>query len=71
VLAREAPGLQSSALSTRLPTRQQARSVFVVTSFSNQPALQALRNREIGALRATRRQVSYHSYPGVRVWWFK
>jgi hypothetical protein len=70
-ITRYAPTLKASPLTTRLPTRQRARSVFVVTSFSNQPPLLALRNREMGALRATRHQVSYHSYPGVRVWWFR
>jgi mannosyltransferase len=71
VAAREAPGLRASPLTTKLPTRAQASSVFVITSFSNSPRLLALLNREIGALRATRHLVSFHSYPGVDVWWFR
>ena len=66
-----APGLNGSKLTTRLPTRAQSRSVFVITSFSNQPALKALLNRDIGALRATRHLVSHRHYPGITVWWFR
>jgi mannosyltransferase len=71
VAAREAPGLRASPLTRTLPTRAHASSVFVITSFSNSPRLLALLNREIGALRATRHLVSFHSYPGVDVWWFR
>jgi hypothetical protein len=45
--------------------------VFVITSFENSPRLLALRDRELGALRATRHLVSHQSYPGVEVWWFR
>ena len=71
VIRRYAPGLHASALSTTLPTRARASGVFVISSFSNSPRLLALRNREIGALRATRHLVSYHHYPGVDVWRFR
>lgn len=71
VLERDAPGLHAAALSKRLPTRRQAHSVFVVASFANQPALTQRLNRELGALRATRRLVHFRRYPGVRVWWFR
>jgi hypothetical protein len=71
VLGRDAPGIHAAALSKRLPTRSKARSVFVITSFANQPALAQLLNREIGALRATRHLVHFRRYPGVRVWWFR
>lgn len=71
VLARDANGLRTRALSTRLPTRAQARSILLITSFTGRPSVRALLNRELGALRATRRLVSYHSYPGVEVWWFR
>jgi hypothetical protein len=71
VLARDAPGLRASPLRRHLPTRRQADSVFVITSFSNSPSLLRLRNREIGALRATRHLVSHRNYPGVQVWWFR
>ncbi|MBV8710457.1 MAG: hypothetical protein JOY56_01670, partial [Solirubrobacterales bacterium] len=71
VVSRYAPGLHASPLTTRLPTRTQAGSVFVITSFANSPRLQALLNREIGALRATRYLVSYHTYAGVKVWRFR
>jgi hypothetical protein len=71
VFRRMAPGLRAAPLTTRLPTRDQARSVFVLTSFANQPRLLALRNRQIGALRATRHLVSHHTYPGIQVWWFR
>ncbi|MBV8946593.1 MAG: glycosyltransferase family 39 protein [Solirubrobacterales bacterium] len=71
VVSRYAPGLHASPLTTRLPTRTQAGSVFVITSFANSPRLQALLNREIGALRATRHLVSYHTYAGVKVWRFR
>jgi uncharacterized membrane protein len=71
VVSRVAPRLRTVALSKRLPTRSRASSVFVVTSFANQPPLQQLLNREIGALRATRRLVRFRRYPGVNVWWFR
>ena len=71
VVSRYAPRLRATPLTTRLPTREQADSVFVITSFANSPRLQGLLNREIGALRATRHLVSHHSYPGVHVWWFR
>ncbi|MBV8220734.1 MAG: glycosyltransferase family 39 protein [Solirubrobacterales bacterium] len=71
VVSRYGPRLHALPLSTHLPTRAQASSVFVITSFENSPRLIALRNREIGALRATRHLVSRHSYPGVEMWWFR
>jgi hypothetical protein len=71
VVSRYGPGLHARPLSTRLPTRAQASSVFVITSFENSPRLLALRNREIGALRATRHLVRHRSYPGAQVWWFR
>ena len=71
VVSRDGPRLHAVALSTRLPTRAQANSVFVVTSFEHSPRLTAMRNREIGALRATRHLVRRRSYPGVEVWWFR
>lgn len=71
VLAREAPDLHAARLTTLLPSRAQAQSVFVITSFENSARLLALQNREIGALRATRHLVSYRAYPGVNVWWFR
>jgi Dolichyl-phosphate-mannose-protein mannosyltransferase len=71
VFAHFAPGLHASQLTTHLPTRLQAGSVFVVASGANQGAPLELRYREIGALRATRKLVSYHRYPGVQVWWFR
>jgi Dolichyl-phosphate-mannose-protein mannosyltransferase len=71
VLGRDAPRLHAASLGTRLPTRSQARNVFVVTSFANQPALTQVLNRQIGALRATRHLVHFRRYPGVRVWWFR
>jgi Dolichyl-phosphate-mannose-protein mannosyltransferase len=71
VVSRYGPGLHAATLSTRLPTKAQASSVFVVTSFENSPRLTALRNREIGALRATRHLVRHSSYSGVEVWWFR
>lgn len=71
VVSRYAPGLHASPLTTRLPSRAQASSVFLITSFANSPRLQALLNRETGALRATRHLVSHHSYSGVNVWWFR
>jgi len=71
VVSRYAPAVRASPLTTRLPTRAQADGVFVITSFANSPRLQALLNREIGALRATRHLVSFHRYPGVNVWWFR
>ncbi len=71
VLERYAARLHASPLTIHLPARRRAGSVFVVTSFTNQPALVHLRDREIGALRATRHLVRYRTYPGVRVWWFR
>ncbi|MBV9414101.1 MAG: glycosyltransferase family 39 protein, partial [Solirubrobacterales bacterium] len=71
VVSRYAPGLRASPLTTELPTRAQAGSVFIVTSFAKSPRLQALLDREIGALHATRHQVSHHRFPGVNVWWFR
>jgi Dolichyl-phosphate-mannose-protein mannosyltransferase len=71
VLAHFAPGLHASRLTRHLPTRSQAGSVFVIASGADQGAPLALRFREIGALHATRKLVSYDSYPGVQVWWFR
>jgi 4-amino-4-deoxy-L-arabinose transferase-like glycosyltransferase len=66
---RDAPRLRTAALTRTLPTR--ASNVFVVTSFTGHGSLWRLRNREIGALRATRHLISRRSYPGVQVWWFR
>jgi hypothetical protein len=41
-----------------------------MTSFSGRPDLVALLNRDIGALRATRRLISHQTYPGIVVWHF-
>jgi hypothetical protein len=71
VVSRYGPRLHATALGTHVPARVQASSVFVVTSFEHSPRLLALRNREIGALRATRHLVRHRSYPGVEVWWFR
>jgi hypothetical protein len=66
---RDAPRLRTAALTRTLPT--QAANVFVVTSFTGHGSLWRLRNREIGALRATRHLISRRSYQGVQVWWFR
>jgi hypothetical protein len=71
VLARYGPRLNASPLSTQLPTRRQARAVFLVTSSANRPPFRHLLDREIGALRSTRRLVRYRRYPGISVWWFR
>ncbi len=71
VLRHDAPTLHAAPLTTRLPTRAQAGNVFVITSFTGQGALRRLLDRELGALRATRRLVRHRSYPGVQVWWFR
>jgi Dolichyl-phosphate-mannose-protein mannosyltransferase len=71
VIRRYAPGLHASALGRTLPTRAEAPGVVVISSFANDPAALAVRNRELGALRATRHLVSYRRYPGVDVWWFR
>ncbi|HET9720229.1 MAG TPA: glycosyltransferase family 39 protein, partial [Solirubrobacteraceae bacterium] len=63
--------LPHRALTRSLPGRAAASNVFVVTSFSGRGGLWQLRNREIGALRATRHLISHRSYPGVEVWWFR
>ncbi|MBV8432006.1 MAG: hypothetical protein JO244_12630, partial [Solirubrobacterales bacterium] len=70
VLTREAPGLHARLLGTALPTQLQARAVLLVTSFTGRPAVRALLNRDLGALRATRHLAGFHSYPGVEVWEF-
>jgi hypothetical protein len=71
VLRRDAPGLVSSGLATQLPTRAHAGNVFVIASFLGRPAVRALMNRDLGALRATRHLVRHRSYPGVAVWWYR
>ena len=71
VLDHYAPGLRASPLTTRLPTRRQARQVFVITSNADSGRPLELRFREIGALDATRSRVSFHSYPGVHVWRYR
>jgi len=71
VLARDAAGLRARPLGRRLPTRAQAREVVLLSSFTGRPSVRALLNRDLGALRATRRLVGYRSYPGVDVWWFR
>jgi uncharacterized membrane protein len=70
VLERDAPRLRAEVLGPRLPNGAQARSVLLITSFTGRPAVRALLNRDLGALRATRHLVAHHSYPGVEVWWF-
>jgi uncharacterized membrane protein len=62
------PELNARPLSRTLP---RSHDLFVVTSFANNPPALALRNREIGALRATRHLVGERRYPGVEVWWFR
>jgi hypothetical protein len=71
VVAHYAPTLDAAPLTTRLPTRRNARSVFVITSNADSGAPLALRYREIGALNATRSLVRHYSYPGVQVWWYR
>lgn len=71
VLRRLAPKLSARPLTRTLPTRAADHEVFVVTSFQNDPSALSLRNREIGALRATRHLVLERSYPDVRVWLFR
>ena len=71
VVSRYGPGLHALPLGRRLPSAAHASSVFIVTSFENSPRLLALRDREIGALRATRHLVSHRRYPGAEVWWFR
>ncbi|WP_249010339.1 glycosyltransferase family 39 protein [Conexibacter sp. DBS9H8] len=71
VMARFAPGLRALPLSRRLPAPRTTPAIFVVTSFQNDPAALALRNREIGALKATRHLVRHWTFTGVQVWWFR
>lgn len=71
VLQRFDPQLEARPLTHQLPTPTRHGSVFVVTSFQNDPAALALRNREIGALRATSHLIGYRSLPGVQVWRFQ
>lgn len=71
VLAHYAPSLDARPLTTRLPTRREAGSVFVIASGADSGAPLALRFREIGALDATRRLVGFHRYPGVQVWRYR
>jgi 4-amino-4-deoxy-L-arabinose transferase-like glycosyltransferase len=71
VFAHFSPGLDASPLTTHLPTRLQAGNVFVITSGADSGRPLALRNRELGALNATRRLVSHHTYPGVQVWRYR
>ena len=71
VLRRYAPGVHGRGLTTRLPTRAQARTVILVISFANRGRVRALRDRDIGALRATRRLIGHRVYSGVDVWRFR
>jgi uncharacterized membrane protein len=71
VLGRDAPALRAKPLSKQLPARTQASRVVLISSFTGRPAVRALLNRDLGALRATRHLVSFHAYPGVEVWSFR
>lgn len=72
VFAHDAPGLRVHPLSHHLPTPRAARDVFVLTSgVAGEEPLIALRNREIGALTATRHLISHRVFPGVDLWWFR
>jgi hypothetical protein len=71
VFAHYAPSLHALPLTTHLPEGAATSGVQVVTSFTDQPRYRTLRDREIGALRATRRFVSRQRYPGVDVWRFR
>jgi 4-amino-4-deoxy-L-arabinose transferase-like glycosyltransferase len=66
-----APRLPAKALSRTLPTRARAGSVFVITSFTDRHQVHKLLDRELGALKATRRLVRFRSYSGVEVWWYR
>lgn len=65
------PGLPAKPLSRTVPTRARAGSVFVITSFTDRHQVHKLLDRELGALKATRRLVRFRSYSGVDVWWYR
>ncbi|HET8977326.1 MAG TPA: glycosyltransferase family 39 protein [Solirubrobacteraceae bacterium] len=70
-VGRYTPGLPAKPLSRTLPPRAQAGSVFLITSFTDRSQVHKLLDRELGALKATRRLVHFRSYPGVDVWWYR
>ncbi|MHB1570802.1 MAG: glycosyltransferase family 39 protein [Solirubrobacteraceae bacterium] len=70
VLDHYAPGLRATPLGHHLPTRAQAPRIAVIASFTSRPGVKALLDRELGALHATRHQLSHHVYDGIEVWWF-
>jgi Dolichyl-phosphate-mannose-protein mannosyltransferase len=71
VLDRYAPNVTARPLDGVLPTRAQAPRVEVLTSFADQPRYRQAIDRQVGALRATRKLQSRESLPGVSLWRFR
>jgi len=71
VLARYAPDMRTRELDGVLPTRAEADGVVVLASFLDQPRYRQVVDRQLGALRATRREGSHETFPGVSVWSFR
>jgi hypothetical protein len=71
VLARYAPRVRARQLNGVLPSRAQAPRVEVLASFVDQPRYERVVDRQLGALRSNRRQLSHQTVPGVSVWSFR
>ena len=65
VLDRYAPKLTARPLDGRLPTRVEADRVTVLASFLDQERYKRVADRQLGALRATRRPAGHDELPGI------
>jgi hypothetical protein len=71
VLERYAPDIAARPLDGTLPTRAEARRAVVLGSFLDQARYRRVVDRQIGALRYSRRQDGRTSFPGAAVWSFR
>jgi uncharacterized membrane protein len=71
VLDRYAPGLTARPLDGRLPTRDEARRVTVLTSFLDQERYKRVADRQLDALRTTRGPAGRDELPGVTLTRFR
>jgi hypothetical protein len=71
VLDRYAPALTARPLNGRLPTRAEAARVTVLTAFLDQDRYKRVADRQLGALRTTRKRAGHDKLPGVTLLRFR
>jgi hypothetical protein len=71
VLDRYAPALTARPLNGRLPTRAEAARVTVLTAFLEQDRYKRVADRQLGALRTTRKPAGRDKLPGVTLLRFR